>query len=186
MWAGRVLPPESDDQSYLSANKALHRKRWRALFVSRQGKVLEATEPKGIKPAHALVKSSTAFQKRKTGWILQSNPVFSFLVRLKRFELLAYRFVACCSIQLSYSRITRKMYSRTARIRQAFFSLQAHIFSLRFSKSGRGMLFLWNSNPLEEGILDARREIPLWRSSSQGRDNTVRRRRLHVFGELKT
>lgn len=46
---------------------------------------------------------------------------FKFLVRLKRFELLAYRFVACCSIQLSYSRITRKRYSRTGRFRQAFF-----------------------------------------------------------------
>lgn len=171
MWAGRVLPSEPDEQLHLFTGKALHRKRWRAFFVSEQGKVLEAgenwqrlgkaTEPKGIKPAHALVKSSTAFQKRKTGWILQSNPMFSFLVRLKRFELLAYRFVACCSIQLSYSRITKKRYSRTARIRQAFFSLQEHIFSLRFSKSWRGMLFLWNSNPLEEGILDARREIPL-------------------------
>ena len=42
-------------------------------------------------------------------------------VRLERFELPAYRFVACCSIQLSYSRITRKRYSRTARFRQAFF-----------------------------------------------------------------
>ena len=30
---------------------------------------------------------------------------FKFLVRLKRFELLAYRFVACCSIQLSYERM---------------------------------------------------------------------------------
>lgn len=46
---------------------------------------------------------------------------FKILVRLERFELPAYRFVACCSIQLSYSRITRKRYSRTARFRQAFF-----------------------------------------------------------------
>ena len=29
---------------------------------------------------------------------------FKILVRLERFELPAYRFVACCSIQLSYSR----------------------------------------------------------------------------------
>ena len=28
---------------------------------------------------------------------------FKILVRLERFELPAYRFVACCSIQLSYS-----------------------------------------------------------------------------------
>ncbi len=27
------------------------------------------------------------------------------MVRPKRFELLAYRFVACCSIQLSYERM---------------------------------------------------------------------------------
>ena len=27
------------------------------------------------------------------------------MVRPKRFELLAYRFVACCSIQLSYERV---------------------------------------------------------------------------------
>lgn len=46
---------------------------------------------------------------------------FKILVRLERFELPAYRFVACCSIQLSYSRITKKRYSRTARFRQAFF-----------------------------------------------------------------
>ena len=46
---------------------------------------------------------------------------FKILVRLERFELPAYRFVACCSIQLIYSRITRKRYSRTARFRQAFF-----------------------------------------------------------------
>ena len=28
------------------------------------------------------------------------------MVRPKRFELLAYRFVACCSIQLSYERMS--------------------------------------------------------------------------------
>lgn len=30
---------------------------------------------------------------------------FKILVRLERFELPAYRFVACCSIQLSYERM---------------------------------------------------------------------------------
>ena len=30
------------------------------------------------------------------------------MVRPKRFELLTYRFVACCSIQLSYERLERK------------------------------------------------------------------------------
>ena len=29
------------------------------------------------------------------------------MVRPKRFELLAYRFVACCPIQLSYERVVR-------------------------------------------------------------------------------
>ena len=29
------------------------------------------------------------------------------MVRRKRFELLAYRFVACCSIQLSYERVVK-------------------------------------------------------------------------------
>ena len=29
------------------------------------------------------------------------------MVRPKRFELLAYRFVACCCIQLSYERVVR-------------------------------------------------------------------------------
>ena len=31
-----------------------------------------------------------------------------FMVRPKRFELLTYRFVACCSIQLSYERVQRR------------------------------------------------------------------------------
>ena len=30
------------------------------------------------------------------------------MVRPKRFELLAYRFVACCSIQLSYERVVKR------------------------------------------------------------------------------
>ncbi len=34
------------------------------------------------------------------------------MVRPKRFELLTYRFVACCSIQLSYERVTKKYYSK--------------------------------------------------------------------------
>lgn len=42
MWAGRVLPSEPDERSHLSTGKALHRKRWRAFFVSWQEKVLEA------------------------------------------------------------------------------------------------------------------------------------------------
>ena len=33
------------------------------------------------------------------------------MVRPKRFELLTYRFVACCSIQLSYERLEKYMVS---------------------------------------------------------------------------
>lgn len=39
--------------------------------------------------------------------VISRNPL-KFMVRLERFELPAYRFVACCSIQLSYKR-TAKM-----------------------------------------------------------------------------
>lgn len=62
-----------------------------------------------------------AFSGTKKGLMIIHHKSFKILVRLERFELPAYRFVACCSIQLSYSRITRKRYSRTARFRQAFF-----------------------------------------------------------------
>ena len=62
-----------------------------------------------------------AFSRTKKGLMIIHHKSFKILVRLERFELPAYRFVACCSIQLSYSRITRKRYSRTARFRQAFF-----------------------------------------------------------------
>ena len=41
-----------------------------------------------------------------------SHKSLKFMVRLERFELPAYRFVACCSIQLSYSRIRKKALSR--------------------------------------------------------------------------
>ena len=37
------------------------------------------------------------------------------MVRPKRFELLAYRFVACCSIQLSYERVVRRVFAATLR-----------------------------------------------------------------------
>ena len=63
----------------------------------------------------------TLFRVRKKGLMIIHHKSFKILVRLERFELPAYRFVACCSIQLSYSRITRKRYSRTARFRQALF-----------------------------------------------------------------
>ena len=46
---------------------------------------------------------------------------FKILVRLERFELPAYRFVACCSIQLSYERVTKGNYIKS-QWRSSFFS----------------------------------------------------------------
>ena len=43
------------------------------------------------------------------------------MVRPKRFELLTYRFVACCSIQLSYERVTTRKYIKS-QWRSSFFS----------------------------------------------------------------
>lgn len=50
----------------------------------------------------------TLFRVRKKGLMIVHHKSFKILVRLERFELPAYRFVACCSIQLSYKR-TAKM-----------------------------------------------------------------------------
>ena len=41
-----------------------------------------------------------------------SQPLVFVMVRPKRFELLAYRFVACCSIQLSYERMLKYYVTR--------------------------------------------------------------------------
>ena len=38
----------------------------------------------------------------KKGLMGVTHKALKFVVRLERFELPAYRFVACCSIQLSY------------------------------------------------------------------------------------
>ena len=43
-----------------------------------------------------------AFSGTKKGLMIIHHKSFKILVRLERFELPAYRFVACCSIQLSY------------------------------------------------------------------------------------
>ena len=42
------------------------------------------------------------------------------MVRPKRFELLAYRFVACCSIQLSYERVVRMCIGETCTLVKHF------------------------------------------------------------------
>ena len=44
-------------------------------------------------------------ENKKSGQPVTANRLFFVVVRPKRFELLAYRFVACCSIQLSYERM---------------------------------------------------------------------------------
>ena len=45
------------------------------------------------------------------------------MVRPEGFELPTYRFVACCSIQLSYERLVKMDMSRASEKRQAFFCL---------------------------------------------------------------
>ena len=45
------------------------------------------------------------------------------MVRPEGFELPTYRFVACCSIQLSYERLVKMDISRASEKRQAFFYL---------------------------------------------------------------
>ena len=45
------------------------------------------------------------------------------MVRPEGFELPTYRFVACCSIQLSYERLVKMDISRASEKRQAFFCL---------------------------------------------------------------
>ena len=45
------------------------------------------------------------FRVQKKGLMIIHHKSFKILVRLERFELPAYRFVACCSIQLSYERM---------------------------------------------------------------------------------
>ena len=51
------------------------------------------------------------------------------MVRPKRFELLAYRFVACCSIQLSYERVRSLLKESPLTVKRP-----QHFFS-SFSKS---------------------------------------------------
>lgn len=48
-----------------------------------------------------------ALPHEKSPYNFTRKGLISYVVRLERFELPAYRFVACCSIQLSYSRATR-------------------------------------------------------------------------------
>ena len=48
-----------------------------------------------------------AFSGTKKGLMIIHHKSFKILVRLERFELPAYRFVACCSIQLSYERVVK-------------------------------------------------------------------------------
>ncbi len=54
----------------------------------------------------AVLKKQVVQQKKG---LRNSRKPLKFVARLKRFELLTYRFVACCSIQLSYSRLLTSM-----------------------------------------------------------------------------
>ena len=60
--------------------------------------------PKDTGPWHpGALKQGIENTKKAAGHY--SQPLIFVMVRPKRFELLAYRFVACCSIQLSYERM---------------------------------------------------------------------------------
>ena len=61
--------------------------------------------------------------------------LYSQMVRPEGFELPTYRFVACCSIQLSYERLVKKDTKRTLKKGQVFF----FVF-LYFGKK-KGLLF---------------------------------------------
>ena len=50
------------------------------------------------------------------------------MVRPEGFELPTYRFVACCSIQLSYERLVKKDISRTLEKCQVFFQSKGNFF----------------------------------------------------------
>ena len=54
------------------------------------------------------------------------------MVRPKRFELLTYRFVACCSIQLSYERPTAVNLGKTAANVKRFFAMRQIFFRMPF------------------------------------------------------
>ena len=52
------------------------------------------------------------------------------MVRPKRFELLTYRFVACCSIQLSYERPTAVNLGKTEANVKRFFEVRQIFFAM--------------------------------------------------------
>ena len=49
------------------------------------------------------------------------------MARPKRFELLAYRFVACCSIQLSYERVRVLIKDAASSVKKLFASCSCNI-----------------------------------------------------------
>lgn len=49
----------------------------------------------------------------KKGTCGKNRKCLKYMARPKRFELLTYRFVACCSIQLSYERVTMQFILNT-------------------------------------------------------------------------
>ena len=54
------------------------------------------------------------------------------MVRWKRFELLTYRFVACCSIQLSYQRVRKVLYVCTPKRSSVFLVFYALVLCACF------------------------------------------------------
>ena len=52
------------------------------------------------------------------------------MVRPKRFELLTYRFVACCSIQLSYERPTAVNLGKSGANVKHFFQCRINFFEM--------------------------------------------------------
>ena len=59
------------------------------------------------------------------------------MVRPKRFELLTYRFVACCSIQLSYERPTAVNLGKTGADVKRFFAVRQNFFRMAFLRRRR-------------------------------------------------
>ena len=63
------------------------------------------------------------------------------MVRLERFERPTYGFVVRCSIQLSYKRIKRKLYSALGGIYQLFFDYAALSWTIRLHYLYQILLF---------------------------------------------
>ncbi len=86
-------------------------------------------------------RSGTNSRATKKGLMGFTHKSLKFVVRLERFELPAYRFVACCSIQLSHSRIRKRPLSRVLRPVKFFLRPCAYFFGQWISSTGESLLF---------------------------------------------